>query len=143
MSNFLAKEIIMKVFSNEWAQAYFIAINHNQNYKDASQKWEEGSIALILIHPSNAVAVWVDLLKGECIASKSLPPETAIASATFAIEGDEATWKEVLNGNLQPLMAIMRGKLKLVKGSIARLLPYTKAANELVLSAQTIPTEFE
>jgi putative sterol carrier protein len=133
----------MKVFSHEWAQTYFVAINHNQNYKDASQKWEEGSIALILIHPTNSIAVWVDLLKGECITAKSLSPALATASATFAIEGDETTWKEVLNGNLQPLMAIMRGKLKLTKGSIARLLPYTKAANELVLSAQTIPTEFE
>lgn len=132
----------MKVFSPAWAQAYQVAINQNAAYKNASQKWEEGAIALILTEGEESFGVLLDLLKGECLQATSTTGEAARTGAAFAIEADQATWQEVLGGKLAPLMGIMRGKLRLSKGSIARLLPYAQAATELVTSAQTLDTEF-
>jgi putative sterol carrier protein len=45
---------------------------------------------------------------------------------------------EVLSGRTPPLVMIMRGKLRLKKGSITRLLPFTQSAQELIRSAQMI-----
>jgi putative sterol carrier protein len=132
----------MNVFSHEWAQAYRDAINANTAYRTASAGWQEGAIALVLRGEAHDVGVWLDLLKGECLGAESVTLDDAHARAAFVIEADTSTWQEVLGGKLQPLMGIMRGKLRLTKGSMARLLPHTKAANELVACAQSVPTTF-
>jgi len=136
----------MKVFSGAWAQAYREAINDNPAYTKASTKWDEGKLALVLAADADieetSTAVLLDLQFGRCLAAASVSYRQAKRQATFVIEGDEAVWRDVLAGNLQPLMALMRGKLKLSKGSITRLIPYTQAAIELVHSAQTVPTDF-
>lgn len=130
----------MKLFSPEWAQAYADAINANTAYVASSQNWNEGSIALLL--KDSDAAVWLDLSRGVCREALALTHPEALERATFAIQADSATWQEVLKGALQPLMGIMRGKLKLTKGSIGRLMPHTKSATELVNSAQHLQTDF-
>lgn len=132
----------MKVFSEEWAQAYHDLINRSSAYQESSRTWREGKLALVLRREPEGVAVLLDLLEGRCLGVVSTSPDTAAGEAAFVIEGDEATWSEVLAGRLAPLMGIMRGKLRLSKGSIARLMPYTKGATELVNCAQQLPTEF-
>lgn len=132
----------MDIFSQEWAQAYRDAVNANTAYRNASSGWQEGAIALVLRDEGRDVGVWLDLLKGECLGAESVTTAEAQARSAFVIEADAATWQEVLSGKLQPLMGIMRGKLRLTKGSMARLLPHTKAANELVACAQSVPTTF-
>ncbi len=133
----------MRVFSEDWAQAFYHAINANDAYRAASQQWEAGPLALILRHADGEEsAILVDLWRGACRSAQRVLPSEAMTQATFVIYGEEAAWQEVLGGHIQPLMAIMRGKLKLQKGSLAKLMPYTKAAIELVSSAQTVPTEF-
>ncbi len=130
----------MKLFTQEWADAFAAALNDNAVYQEASRSWEEGSIALVL--DTAGTAVWLDLLHGRCLEARAVSAAEALTLATFVIAGDEATWKDVLAGQMQPLMGIMRGRLKLTKGSIGRLMPYTRAAAELVKSAQHIPAEF-
>lgn len=133
----------MKIFSPEWAQAYQLALNDNAAYAESSQRWEAGKLAMVLLRPDgNSAAVILDLLHGVCHGVISTTPEAAANDATFVIEGDEATWRNVLEGKLQPLMGIMSGKLKLSKGSLAKLMPFTKAAAELVNSARTLPAEW-
>lgn len=129
----------MKVFSAEWAAAFHDAINSNNAYAKSSANWELGKIALML---NDDRAVLLDLLKGNCLGAESINPERAESQADFIIVGDENTWKEVLSGRLAPLMGIMRGRLKLSKGSISKIMPYALAATELVKSAQTLDTEF-
>jgi putative sterol carrier protein len=132
----------MQVFSPDWAVAYQQAINTSTTYASTSARWEEGKLALVLNRDDGSRGVLLDLLHGKCLEARSIPLDTALAEATFVITGDEATWREVLGGTLQPLMGIMRGKLKLTQGSIGKLMPYTLAANELVRCAQTLETEF-
>ncbi|NDJ86720.1 MAG: wax ester/triacylglycerol synthase family O-acyltransferase [Chloroflexi bacterium] len=133
----------MELFSAEWAQAYREAINRNDAYRNVSGNWEAGSLAFVIkgsggngLHKGSAV--WLDLYKGDCREARSLPPEEAKETADFVIEGDYNSWMQVLNGNAQPLMMIMRGKLRLAKGSLRKLLPYAQSAQELVHSAQYI-----
>jgi len=48
----------------------------------------------------------------------------------------------VLAGKTDPIVGLMGGKLKLAKGSLFALLPYAKAAKELVRSAISVDTSF-
>ncbi|MCU0515007.1 MAG: Fis family transcriptional regulator [Anaerolineae bacterium] len=132
----------MKVFSQDWAHAYHLAINANPKYAATSPNWEWGKLAMVLREATDSRAVLLDLFRGDCRGVSSVTAETATAEAAFVIEGSEAIWREVLEGRLAPLMGLMTGRLKLSKGSLARLMPYTTAAAELVNSARQVPSEF-
>ena len=58
------------------------------------------------------------------------------------IQAVPAVWKNVLAGKTDPIVGLMGGKLKLAKGSLFALLPYAKAAKELVASAIRVDTSF-
>lgn len=133
----------MQIFNQDWSNAYQEAINHNSAYTETSQKWNHGSLAMAIhFDDATAQAVCLDLEAGHCNDAQSMSLETAHEQANFVIEGDTVAWKAVLNNDIQPLMAIMRGKLKLTKGSISKLMPFAKSASELVNSAQILDTEF-
>ncbi|MFN8450537.1 MAG: wax ester/triacylglycerol synthase family O-acyltransferase [Anaerolineae bacterium] len=133
----------IKLFSEEWAQAYQTAINASADYRKASLHWEAGQLAFV-IHASpqhgalKPAAVLLDLHKGDCRAAHNLPVEVAMNRASFVIEGEYENWLKVLNGEADPLKMLMRGALKLRKGSMLRLMPFTQSAQELVRSARHI-----
>ncbi len=132
-----------KLFSEEWAQAYREAINNSKAYYDASTRWEAGALAFVMkASPKHGfmrdTAVLLDLHKGVCREARSLRPEEAMSAAAFLIEGEYPVWMEVLSGRAQPLMMIVRGKLRLRKGSIAKLMPFTQSAQELIHCAQSL-----
>ena len=57
-------------------------------------------------------------------------------------KAEPVAWKSVLGGKTDPIVGLMGGKLKLAKGSLFALLPYAKAAKELVKSAIDVDTSF-
>ena len=135
----------LRLFTDEWAQAYREAINGNPKYKKASTNWEAGALAFVMrASPRHGyttpAAVILDLHKGVCRDAKAITPDEAKAQATFVIEGDHDAWIRLLSGQGQPLQMLMRGKLSLKKGSVSKLMPYAASAQELINSAQKIPT---
>ena len=133
----------MTLFSEPWAQQYMAAINASRAYYNASTRWDAGSLTFVLKpaprhgYPTER-AVWLDLHRGRCRDARSMPPDEARRRAAFIIEGEYDTWMDVLNGRAQPLPLIMRGKLRLSKGSLMRLMPFTQSAQELIRCAQGI-----
>lgn len=133
----------MQIFSESWASAYQDAINQNPKYATTSQNWNHGALAMTTTFADGTDhAIILDLAGGECLSAQVVTHTEAQAQASLVIQGDLGAWQDVLNGKIQPLMAIMRGKLKLTKGSIGQLMPFTQSAIELVNSAQQIETEF-
>lgn len=132
-----------KLFSEDWAQAYQQAINSSPSYKSASLRWEAGQLAFV-IHASPRhnlfapTAVLLDLHRGDCRAAHNAPVELAVSKASFVIEGEYDNWLKVLNGEADAIKMLMRGGLRLRKGSMLRLMPFTQSAQELVRSAQRI-----
>ena len=131
------------LFSDEWAKAYADVLNDSQDYYRASTKWTAGPLAFVMrASPKHGFtrdsAVFLDLHRGKCREAKSMPPGAAAQQASFVIEGDYEVWMKVLSGQAQPLPMIVRGKLRLKKGSITRLLPFTQSSQELLRCAQTI-----
>lgn len=135
----------LDAFGQAWADAYKQALNANDAYAEAGATWE-GPIALNLrAAPDHGIpedrAVLLDLWHGECREATAMDAEEATAAADYVIEADRSTWRKVLDGDLDPLKGLMFGKLKLTKGKLRKLIPYTKASQQMVASAQDVPTD--
>lgn len=83
----------------------------------------------------------MDLWHGECRAAR-VATETDLESATFVLAGSAANWRDLLTGRIAPLMAMMGGKIRLTRGSMAALLPYAAAAKELIAAAIKMESTF-
>ncbi|MEO8634552.1 MAG: SCP2 sterol-binding domain-containing protein [Gemmatimonadales bacterium] len=129
------------IFSDAWARACAERLNARDAYRAAAATWE-GAI-LLRMHKAGGEArrVFLDLWHGECRAARAGTAEDEEA-ARYILDGEPAAWEQVLTGRVAPLLAIMTGKLKLAKGSLAELLPYVNAAKELVSAAAEVDAIF-
>jgi putative sterol carrier protein len=129
-------------FSDPWAKAWGAALNQSQNYRTTAAGWE-GPLAAVVITEdgSPAAAVYLDVWHGECRAARAASAED-IATADFVLEAAPAAWRDLLGGKVAPVMALLTGRVRLARGDLARLLPYSAAAKELIAVGSTIDTEF-
>ena len=58
-----------------------------------------------------------------------------------SISAPYSRWREVLEGDLDPIRGMMQGKLR-VQGDLPTIIRYVSAANELVHLTGTVVTEF-
>lgn len=130
-----------EIFTDAWARAWGDQLRDSDTYRSAAQSWE-GAIAMVLLGdselgPTEDRAVLLDLWHGECRAARAAEPSD-LESAPYVLQGPAAIWKRVLEGDLDPLFALMSGKLKLTQGSVAKLVPYTQASQEMVRAARRV-----
>ncbi len=130
-------------FSQAWAEEWCREINASEAYKKAAATWEWPLVLSLMADPGVGVtedrAVWVDLYHGECRGAR-VAGQADLETAPYVVAGDPYTWKQVLDGRLEPLAALMQGRLKLVKGQVASLAAYAVAARELVIAARRVDT---
>jgi putative sterol carrier protein len=133
--------------SQDWADAYKTAINANDGYKVAGKDWTFGVVAMVVkADPALGIetdtALWQDVHQGVCRDAKIVPASEADGAA-FIIVADYARWKSVLKKELDPIKAMMQGKLKLTKGNMPTMVKFVHATKELVESASRVPTRFK
>ena len=134
-----------EIFTDDWALLWNDAINANANYKQAATKWE-GAIAMVMSPdgdmgiPEERVVI-ADLWHGDCRSARAATAAD-LAEVPYLITATPTNWKSVLSGKTDPIVGLMSGKLKLAKGSLFALLPYARAAKELVNSAIGVDTSF-
>ena len=111
---------------------------------DAAASWEGDISFLIEAEPDKGVPddvwAWLDLWHGECRAGGVVAADRG-ATAAFVIRAPYSRWKEVLQGDLDPVRGMMQGKLR-VQGDLPTIVRYVRAANELVHLTGTVETEF-
>jgi putative sterol carrier protein len=134
-----------EIFTEKWAKAWGKGVNENAAYRKAAANWE-GAIALVMTQDSSRGitterSVVADLWHGDCRGAKAATPAD-LDEAPYVIKASPETWKSVLSGEVDPIFGLLRGKLKLAKGSIFSLVPYAVAAKELVNSAARVDTSF-
>jgi putative sterol carrier protein len=133
-----------EVFTHDWAVAWGEAIRASDGYRTAAQRWQWPMIITMAPDPGLDLperSVFLDLFEGDCREARSAT-ETDRAAVRYILSGDFHTWKQVLERDLEPILALMMGKLKLEKGSLASLIPYVTAARELVAAASQVPYRF-
>ncbi len=133
------------VFTDPWADAWCREVNASEPYRQAAEAWEGALVLVMAADPGDGLAevraVFADLRRGGCLGARSATAAD-LASAPFVLSAPPAIWRGLLRGEIQPLSAVLSGRLKLERGSLTRLLPYASAATELVRAAARIDARF-
>lgn len=134
-----------EIFTGDWARAWCRELNESDAYADAAENWEGALVLRVRADPSHGLderrQVWVDLHHGECRGARAAGEED-VEDVPYLIEADPYSWQRVLDGELDPIVGLMRGKLKLERGSVVELARYVKAAKELVRAAGRVETAY-
>ena len=130
--------------SEDWLNEYVNRINASPEYREASATWE-GDVAFVFeAEPDKGVPediwAWLDLWHGECRGARMITAEEGETSA-YGIRAPYSRWREVVLGDLEPVKAMVQGKLKL-RGDLANIVRHVRAAKELVHLTTLVPTEF-
>ena len=135
----------LELFSDEWAKAAADIIKQSTGYKQAAKNWEGAMIFTLQADPSLGVpeprSAYLDLWHGDCREGRAAQ-KADLESAPYIVSADAYTWKQVLEGKLEPIQGLLRGKLKLQKGNMAVLARYVAAAKELVHCATLAETKY-
>jgi putative sterol carrier protein len=131
--------------SEEWNAEYVKLINSSTEYREAAHDWEGTVVYGIQAEPDKHLAEDVfalyDLWHGECREGRQVTAEEA-AQADFVITAPYTIWKQISVKELDPIKALMQGKLKM-KGDLAKAMRYTKATTILNDLATQVPdTEY-
>ncbi len=130
--------------SDEWLEIYRQRINGSPEYREAAATWEGDVAFRFEAEPDRGVPndmwAWLDLWHGQCRAARMIAEDEG-RRAPYVISAPYSRWKEVLAGNLDPVKAMMQGKLKL-DGDLPTIIRYVRAANQLVLLTMSVPTEY-
>ena len=137
----------LKFPSEQWTAAYRDAVNGNPAYRTAGKDWTHGKVAMVIkADPALGVAedtgMILDVSGGQCHGTDFVLGLEAVQEAPFIIVAEYARWKEVIEGHVDPIKAMMQGKLKLVKGHLPTMLRFVESSRQLVVSASRVDTEF-
>ena len=128
--------------TDEWAKALMAALKESAGYQNAAKKWE-GDLTFI-VEPGGGMTetryVYLDLWHGDCRDAYTLA-DLSEKDSEFKLNAPLGTWQDVIEGRLDPIKGITRGKLK-VKGPMLKIVKSPKAALELVKSAGGLDTVF-
>jgi putative sterol carrier protein len=132
---------MVKFPSDEWIKIFKEKLNQSKSYKEVAKDWE-GDF-LFIITPDEElkeeVTFYVDLWHGKCRDAYLVKGKK---TAAFEFKGPYSNWKKVINKELDPIRGLIRGMFT-VEGDSKVILDQSKAAQELVNTASTIPVEFE
>lgn len=132
--------------SAEWADAYMKAINASEEYKTVGKEWTHGAVSLVVkadpaLRIAEDTAMVLDIDRGECKECR-LTSAGEAEKAPFVIVGTYALWKQVIRKELDPIKAMMQGKLKLTKGHMPTMVKYVHSSRKLVELTSGVATKF-
>jgi putative sterol carrier protein len=135
----------MEVFTEEWCAACCDRLNQRESYRLAAAGWEGPAVLLMSADAEHGIgsdrAVWLDMHHGQCRGARVATKEDLETSA-YVFRADPAHWKRLLDGEMDPVSAVMQGKLRLSRGNLFTLAKYAPAAREMVLAAGEIGGTF-
>jgi putative sterol carrier protein len=133
--------------SEEWTEAWRVALTNDPAYREAGKAWTFGSVAMIVqSDPANGIerdaGMVLDVHQGECDGARFIEGVDDSLEADFVIVASYARWKDVIEHKLDPIRGMMEGKLKLVRGHLPTIIRFVEPARIVVASASKVPTDF-
>jgi putative sterol carrier protein len=71
-----------------------------------------------------------------------MEPDPASRQAEFTLSAPFGTWRQVIEGKLDPIQGMMMRRLK-VQGNLTKIMRYPRAAKEIVSCCALIPTDWD
>jgi putative sterol carrier protein len=136
----------MAVFpSSEWLDDYVARMNSSAEFEDAARTFEADISYVFEAEPDlgHASDVWAraGVGGGKCLWwNYDVSPEEG-RSSQFVLQGPYSLWKQIIQGQVDPMEAMLDGDL-VVTGHLPTLLKYVRAANALVDLAASGTTAF-
>lgn len=133
--------------SEEWTQAFAVAVNDNEDYRKHGKPWTYGAVAMVISkNPELGIeedtGMILDVDQGVCRGTQYVKGMDAVQEAPFVIVAPYDRWKQVIRGEVDPIKAMMEGKLKMTKGHLPTMLRFVESSRALVVSATKVPTRF-
>jgi len=135
-----------KFGTQEWYDVYMEEINKSKPYEEAAKTWE-GDFYFIVEKGGpvkEPIIGYVDLYHGKCRKAE-IVTDTKKYSPEFIISAPYHIWKRICLKQLDSTQALITKQAKLMTGSrgtMSKIIRYTKAANELTSITARIPTEW-
>ena len=133
--------------SLEWAEEFCKRINQSEEYKRSARGWVwpilftvEGLPDELKDKYGDWAGIYVELKDGECLGIKFVTKKGSV-DAPFVITGSYNDWMDVIKKGMNPVNALVRRKIRLVKGNFSTILRFPKAAIELVNIAKEVGLE--
>lgn len=129
--------------SEAWIKQLQIELNQSEAYAEAAKNWEGDITFAIETKGSllkNEIYMYLDLWHGQCRDAR-IVDSLKDPQPEFVIKGTVRSFKEVIEGRVEPMKAMLTKKLKLT-GVMAKLMRNVKSANQLVLCCTYVPTDF-
>jgi len=130
--------------SSEWAAEFCKRINKSEEYRRSAKGWVWPILFTVVDLPDELkriygewAGIYIDLKDGECIDIKFVFEGDSV-DAPFVITGSYKDWMDVIEKGMNPVNALVRRKIRLVKGNFSTILRYPKAAIELVNIAKEV-----
>ena len=127
-----------------WFDAFVAEVNASEEYRVAAADWEGDIAFLVEAEPDKNMPadVWgyLDLWHGACRGGGVVERRDG-ERAAYVIAAPYTRWKDVVQGDLDPVKGMMQGKLK-VRGDLPTIIRYVRAANELVRLTGEVDTTF-
>ncbi|MDX1662999.1 MAG: SCP2 sterol-binding domain-containing protein [Candidatus Promineifilaceae bacterium] len=127
--------------SDEWVQELMAVVNASEEYAKAAENWE-GDLFFVVERGAGLPEdhyLYMDLWHGECRSAGEFSPGEK--SPEFEIRAPLATWRQVLEGKLDPIRGLTTRRLKL-KGNLMKVMKSPRAALALVECAREIDTRY-
>jgi putative sterol carrier protein len=132
---------LIEVFTGQWAAACCERLNQRDAYRTAAATWEGAIVLVMSADPAAGVAgdraVYIDAHRGACRGAH-VASDDEMGSAPFVLRADPATWKRLLDRQIEPVSAVMMGKLKLVRGPLMVIARHAAAAREMIAAAADV-----
>ena len=131
----------VKFLSQAWADQFRSALNSSSSYRDAAAAWE-GEILLLVVPDEispKGEGIYLDLARGECRKAEYIS-EAGDRACEFVYQGKRSDWARLLHREIDPVKSLFDGTFR-IKGNLAKLLRFNRAAKELVESVAGIPAE--
>lgn len=133
--------------SEEWLAEFREVVNSSDEYADAAATWEGDLVFVYEKEPDKGVPddvyAWLDLWHGTCrdAALLSGPDDPRATGAQFTITAPYSRWKSVMKKEIEPVKAMMQGKLK-VRGDLPTIVRHVRASNVLTDLTTQVDTQF-
>jgi putative sterol carrier protein len=135
-----------KYGTQEWCDLYKEELNNSKAYEESAKTWE-GDFIFITEKGGpvkEPLYEYVDLYHGKCRKAEMITDPSKY-NPEFIISAPYAIWKRICTKQLDSTQALITKQSKLIAGSrgtMGKIMRYTKAANELTNCTQRVPTEW-